>query len=194
MIVAPFQPRDNKLLDALEALLVVPFKGSVWRVVKEGRDPCRCSAAGNRWDNGEFEVLYTSLAREGAIAEIYFHLSRGQPVFPSKLKYSLHEISVSINGVYDLSDPATLEIIGMDMSQYGQLSYADRHNEYPSRQQIADAAHFLGSDNDGDASGLLVPNARYGCNNLIIFCGHAKPSEFEETGNHGLIDWKRDVP
>lgn len=192
--MTPFHPRDNRLLDALEALPVVPFSGTVWRVVKEGRDPCRCSAAGNRWDTGGFEVLYTSLTREGAIAEMHFHLTRGQPVFPSKLRYSLYEISVSLDGVYDLSEPRTLEALGMDMGQYGQLSYGDRQAEYPTCQQIADAAHFLGSDANGDAKGLLVPCARHDCSNLVIFCDHAKPGDYEEVRDHGRIDWKRDAP
>lgn len=187
------QPRDNKLLDALERLAVKPFHGRVWRVVKEDRDPCRYSAAGNRWDNGEFEVLYTSLTREGAIAEIYFHLRRGQPVFPSKLRYSLYELDVNINGVFDLSDKGTLKELGLDLSQYGQLSYIDRHSEYPSCQQVGEAAHFLGSDEDGEASGILVPNARYSCANLVVFGDYVCPHQIEVVECHGLIDWKRDA-
>jgi RES domain-containing protein len=189
--VSQFQPRDNRLLDAIENLPVVPFQANVWRVVREGRDPCRCSSAGNRWDTGEFEVLYTSLDRDGAIAEMSFHLRQGQPVFPSKLRYTLHEIRVNLNGVYDLSSPETLTSLGLNMARFGQLSYADRQSEYPSCQQIADAAHFLGSPEAGDASGILVPNARHSCTNLIIFCSHTKPSDFEEVANHGLIDWKQ---
>jgi len=187
--VSPFLPRDNRLLDALEALPVAPFAATVWRVVREGRDPCQCSAAGNRWDTGEFDVLYTSLTRDGAIAEMYFHLKRGQPVFPSKLRYTLHEIRVALNGVYDLSDRAALQNLGVDMSQYGQLAYLSRKAEYPTCQQVGDAAHFLGSPEPGDPSGMLVPNARHDCANLVIFCDHTKPHEFEEVANHGVIDW-----
>lgn len=182
-------PRDNTLLDALEALPIVPLETVVWRVVREGRDPCRCSGAGNRWDNGEFEVLYTACDRLGAIAEMRFHLRRGQPVFPSKLRYTLHEIRVSLDGVYDLSEHATLELLGLNLSQYGQMSFVDRNSEYPSSQQIADAAHFLGSAEPGEASGLLVPSARFDCSNLVIFCDHTIPSEYEEIANHGVIDW-----
>lgn len=188
-----FQPRDNKLIDALECIKVESFQGNVWRVVKEDRDPCRCSAAGNRWDTGGFDVLYTSLTREGAIAEMYFHLKRGQPVFPSKLRYALYELSIAVNGVFNLSERHMLKSLGLDMSQYGQLSYADRHTEYPSCQQIGEAAHFLGSDQDGDASGILVPNARHDCSNLVLFCDHIKPHQVEVAASHGLVDWSRDV-
>ena len=187
-------PRDNRLLDALEALPVEPFHASVWRVVKESRGPCRCSAAGNRWDTGKFEVLYTSCTRQGAIAEMYFHLKRGQPVFPSRLRYILYEITVALNGVYDLSADGVLPAMGLDMARYGQLSYADRQAEYPTCQQIGDAAHFLGSGEKGDASGIIVPNARHACSNLVIFCGHTSPGDFPDPVSHGLIDWQRDVP
>lgn len=186
-----FHPRDNQLLDTLEALPVKPFKSIVWRVVREGRDPCQCAAAGNRWDTGDFDVLYTSLTPEGAIAEIKFHLMRGQPVFPSKLKYTLHEISINLNGIYDLSNPDTLNLLGLDMSKFGRLSYANRASEYPSCQQIADAAHFLGSQEIGDPSGILVPNARYDCSNFVLFCKHTLPENYDEVANHGLVDWSR---
>lgn len=190
MTVSNTTPRDSHLLDALESLPVVPVERVVWRVVREGRDPCRCSAAGNRWDDGHFDVLYTSCTRGGAVAEMHYHLSRGQPVFPSKLRYSLHQIRVSLDGVYDLSSPQTLRDLGVDMDRFGQLSYADRKSEYLSNQQVADAAHFLGSIEPGDASGILVPNARYDCPNLVIFCSHTMPGDFEAIADHGLVDWK----
>jgi RES domain-containing protein len=184
-------PRDNRLFDAIEAIPVKPFEGTVWRVVKEGRDPCLGSAAGNRWDNGQFSVLYTSCTRDGAIAEMYFHLKRGQPVFPSKLRYTLHEIRVKLSGVFDLSDLELLANFGLDITKYGQLSYSDRKAEYPTTQQIADAAHFLGSSEQGDASGILVPSARSSCANLVIFCDHAAPGSYEDMKNHGIIRWPK---
>ena len=62
---------DRALLDALEALDPEPFRGVVWRVTRKGREPLRGAAANGRWSmTGEFEVLYTSLEREGATAEI----------------------------------------------------------------------------------------------------------------------------
>ena len=38
--------RDNRLIDALEAIEPVHFKGSVWRLVRDGRNPLQCSASG----------------------------------------------------------------------------------------------------------------------------------------------------
>src|SRR6266436_10222825 len=87
------KPRDPALLDALDAFRRVPYTGETWRVVRDGRDPLEGSASGGRWDPTLFDVLYTSLAPDGAVAEVHFHLSR-QPVFPSKIRYSLHRIRV----------------------------------------------------------------------------------------------------
>ena len=36
------------------------------------------------WNDRTFDVLHTASKAERAIAEMYFHLARGQPVFPSK--------------------------------------------------------------------------------------------------------------
>ena len=79
--------RDNTLIDAIEASRADEFEGLVWRVVREDRDPTRGSSPGGRWDDGTFDVLYTSLESNGALAELYFHILRGQPVFPSKMVF-----------------------------------------------------------------------------------------------------------
>ncbi len=174
--------RDSRLIDVLEVLPNKPFEGTVWRVVREGRDPTQCSASGGRWEDETFDVLYTSLERDGAIAEMYFHLSRGQPVFPSKIRYGLHELKVSLTDVMTLTT-ADLASLGLDATRFGQLSYSERNQEYPRSQEIAEAAHFL------DYKGLLVPNARWECTNLVLFCDQVKPDAMEAVRNHGLIDW-----
>lgn len=179
----PAKPRDRKLIDALEALPRTSFDAHVWRVVREGRDPEECSAAGGRWDDTTFEVLYTSLDRDGAIAEMEFHLSRGQPVFPSKVRYSIHELRVTLSEILKFETKEDLASVGLDISKYGQLSYADRDLEYPRTQEIAEVAHFL------DCKGLLVPNARWPCTNLVIFCDRVDVGACEIVRDHGIIDW-----
>ncbi|MFP6748322.1 MAG: RES family NAD+ phosphorylase [Alphaproteobacteria bacterium] len=183
-------PRDVQLIDALEALPVKPFESRVWRVVREGRDPRLCSAAGNRWDDGTFEVLYTATARDGAIAEMYFHLKRGQPVFPSKIRYALHELQVHVDGLLDLSELDDLADLGLDVARFGQLCYQDRKGEYPRCQEIAEVANFVGSPEPGDVAAILVPNARWACSNLVVFCGYAGPAAVAEVQNHGVVDWR----
>ena len=71
--------RDRLLLDALESLVRAPYEGTVWRSVREGRDPLACWRSGGRWDDGTLDVLYTSENRKTAIADRRFHLYQGQP-------------------------------------------------------------------------------------------------------------------
>jgi RES domain-containing protein len=175
--------RDPALIDAIEAHTPVAYQGTVWRVVREGRSPIACARSGGRWDDGTFDVLYTAAERDGAVAEMFFHLGRGQPVFPSQVRYELHEVSAAMEKALKLVDLAALEKLGMETSRYGQLSYADRTQEYPQSQDIAETAHFL------DFDGLIVPNARWDCSNVILFCDRAPPSALQPLRCHGLVDW-----
>ena len=156
--------RDSDLIDKLEEAGAVPFKESVWRVVREGKDPYLCGTPGGRWDDRTFDVLYTATERDGAIAEIYFHLSRGQPVIPSKVRYKTFELPISLSRLLMLPKLDHLAELGLDTSTYGQLSYDDRQREYPNTQDIAETAHFLEYD------GMLVPSARWNCANIVVFC------------------------
>ena len=176
--------RDRRLIDALDAIVPVSFGGTVWRVVREGRDPCQCSTPGGRWDDGTFDVLYTARARDGAIAEIHFHLLRGQPVFPSRARFHLYQLEFKAERVLDLSDPETIAELGVDMSRYGQLSYEQRVAEYPRTQDIGEIAHML------DYAALLAPNARWDCANAVLFCDAIAPGDLKVTADHGLIDWR----
>ncbi len=177
-------PRDYALLDAIEAIDPVHYHGSVWRAAGDGHDPCRCSRSGGRWDDGTFDVLYTSEMADGAIAELYFHLKRGQPVFPSQVRYRLHEIFSHLDRALRLVDMAALERLGLDTSKYGRLSYQERQAEYPRSQDIGEAAHFLGFD------GLIVPSARWDCRNVILFCDEVPPESCYQRKDHDVIDWR----
>lgn len=166
--------RDIELLDALDAQSGVSFEGDVWRIVRAGRDVLEGSAPQARWDPGTFDVLYTSLERDGALEEIHFHLSR-QPVFPSKLKSVLHRISVKTRRTLKLADFAALSALGIVPERYGDLSYE-------RSQEIADAAFFLGFD------GLLAPSARWECQNLILFMDRVEPGDLIVLDSEP-IDW-----
>ncbi len=177
--------RDNRLLDAIEERSPEAVTFRAWRVVRDGRDPTQCSAVGGRWDDRTFEVLYTSTAADGAIAEMYFHLARGQPVFPSQVRYRLFEMSITLASCLRLDSLDVLASLGLHTAAFGQMSYAEREQEYPRTQEIAEAAHFIGRD------GLIVPSARADCPNIIVFCGPAGPDALEVIKDHGLIDWAR---
>jgi RES domain-containing protein len=182
-MAAARSPRDNRLLDAVEALPFEPWTGTAWRVVRDGREPTQCSAVGGRWDDRTFEVLYTSTHPDGARAEMYFHLSRGQPVIPSQVRYGLHELTLSLTACVRIASLDVLAGLGLKTSIFGQLAYSDRQTEYPRTQEIAEASHFHGRD------GLLVPSARSEHPNLVVFCGPAGPDAFEAVKDHGVVDW-----
>ncbi|MGH7076072.1 MAG: RES family NAD+ phosphorylase [Stellaceae bacterium] len=184
-MAVPPRPRDSRLIDALEAFTHESFEAAVWRVVREGRDPTQCSAAGGRWDDRTFDVLYTSLDRDGAIAEMHFHLMRGQPVFPSRVGYGLYALKARLKAMLRLPTLDALGKLGLDAARYGQLTYNERNAEYPRPQEIAEVAHFL------DCDGILVPSARWPCANLVLFCDRLPPDAIEVGHDHGLIDWRR---
>src|SRR5712692_10238191 len=107
---------DRAILDALEALDPEPFRGTVWRVTRKGREPLRGAAAHGRWGaSGEFEVLYTSLEREGALAEIGYRLSL-EPVWPSRIEHEIHAIRAEAERVPSFADLASLEPFGIDVT------------------------------------------------------------------------------
>jgi hypothetical protein len=174
--------RDSALIDALESSPSAVFDGTVWRVVRAGRDVLQGSGYGGRWDDGTFDVLYTSKMADGAIAEMHFHLSRGQPVVPSKITHHLYELRVTMQRAVELDLPA-LARLGVDTTRYGALSYVERIQEYTRPQEIAEAAHFVGFD------GLIVPNARFDCLNAVLFCDRVPPEAVEVVRNHGPIAW-----
>jgi hypothetical protein len=166
--------RDLQLLDLLDAHKGVSYEGDVWRIVREGVDVLQGYPAKARWDPGTFDVLYTSLARDGALEEIHFHLAQ-QPVFPSRLTSSLHRISIRTRRTLKLADLQAVTALGITPETYASLTYQ-------RTQEIGDAALFLGFD------GILAPSARFACQNLVIFCDRFAPEDLSVVESE-LIDW-----
>ena len=180
------QIRDQRLLDALESVVQEPYEGIVWRSVREGRDPLICSRSGGRWDDGTFDVLYTSETREAAIAERRYHLYQGQPIPPFDINYELFELSVSLSAVIRFPDMKALATVGLDSASIGRLTYVKRYGEYARSQQVAEASAFLGAD------GILAPCARHkGSMNLIVFCEQHTDIRTSIVRSHGTIDLHR---
>jgi RES domain-containing protein len=182
-MAAQYRARDNGLIDAIEAIPSQQYAGAVWRGVRDGRDALTSSAVGGRWDDGTFDVLYTSEQADGAASELHFHLSRGQQVMPSKDRNRLYELQVKLNRALRLADISAISRLGVNAASYGALSYQDRHQEYPRTQEIAETAHFIGFD------GLCVPSARWKCMNVVLFTARVPPDQYEIAKDHGLIDW-----
>lgn len=177
--------RDNKLIDALEAIEPVQFEGSVWRLVRDGRDPLQCSASGGRWDDGSFDVLYTSMTEVGALEEMRFHLSRGQPVMPSKVKYRMFEIGLTLGRALQFLDLQALGSVGLKTKKFGRLSYEQKNDEYPRTQEIGEVAHFL------DFDGLIVPSARSDAQNVVVFSDKVRSLPESTLKDHDIVDWEQ---
>lgn len=176
MTADPRKARDLALLDAIDAFRREPFAQPVWRVARNGRDPILGAPSTSRWCDGTFDALYTSLERDGALAEIHALLSM-QPVFPSKVQFLVHQVTVRAQQTLRLADLATLDRLGVDVNRY-------RERDYSKTQPIADAAYFLGFE------GLIAPSARWERLNAVLFTDRIPPSEIEiEESEPEPVDW-----
>ena len=162
---------DRALLDALD-VEGVPFSGIVWRISRTGRDPLKGSTLAGRWNGGDYSVLYTACEKDGALAEVGFRLSL-EPIWPSRLQHTLHEIKVECERVIDLSNISALERLGVVTSKYQSFDYS-------VTSLISAAAAFLEYD------AMLVPNARFRCKNLVIF--NERPNNLDLVSSTA-VDW-----
>jgi len=167
---------DDRLLDLVGAIDGQPFEGTMWRVVRTGRNVLDGSRGSGRWNKSEMSVLYGAAERDGAIAEINFHLSRGQSVFPSRMRHDLFELAIKTQQTAVLADMQQLRRLGVDDANYRELLYG-------RTQEIGAAAAFLGFD------GLIVPSARWNCQNIVLFL-EAINLEDVQTISTQPVDWK----
>lgn len=166
---------DPALLERLDAFEAESFGGEVFRATRRSLDPLAASTSGGRWaPKGLVPVLYTSLVREGALAEICYHWSKLTP-WPSR-PAALHRLGVSAERRLRLMR-ADLEELDVDLGQYETINYR-------RTQEIGAAVAFLGCD------GLIVPSARWDCENLVLFTeNHALSSRLEILSTEE-IDWQ----
>jgi hypothetical protein len=167
---------ERDLIDALSVQEPIAFAGKVYRVTWHDRDPLAGSLAGGRWAPPQmFEVLYTSLGSDAAVAEIHFHFSR-QSVFPSR-PVCLHTLEEATGRTLRLADIAQLEALGIDAGAYRSL-------DYQRCRQIGAAAHFLEYD------GMIVPSARYAADNLVLFLDHLAGQGELSLESSSDLDWQ----
>lgn len=145
---------DAELLDRLSDLPTETFRGQVFRATRMSLDPLVASRNGGRWGApGGAAVLYTSLERDGALAEIAFHWSQQTPR-PSR-PAAVHKLQVV--------SPTTLRLVRANLAALGVGIDAYACPNPPRTRQIGAAAEFLGYD------GIIAPSARWKCDNLILF-------------------------
>jgi hypothetical protein len=127
-------------------------------------------------------VLYTSLVRDGAVAEIASWMAMLVPR-PSK-PIVVHRLVVRATDVVSL-DARALISLGVDIDRYSERSYAAMGEVPPSRtQEIGAALSFLGID------GLIVPSARWTSSNLILFDNLDNQIDVEDQGSEE-VDWMK---
>lgn len=166
---------DDRLLDALGKIEGQAYAGRMWRVVRDGRAIFDGSQGAGRWNPSHLSVLYGATEADGAIAEIDFHLSRGQAVFPSRMRHVLHELQIATNRTLILADLGALVSLGVEEARYRDMLYG-------RTQEIADAAFFLGFD------GIIAPSARWSCEAIVLFLDILSLDDIERV-SEAPIDW-----
>ena len=155
-------PHDRELLQALERFEARTWRGIVYRHMFASYSPERENTLGARWNPPEVPAIYTSLARETALAEADYQISM-EPLRPV-VRRTIYRIQVSLRSVLDLSAPGTLAKLGINEPELAAIDHA-------SCQRIGGAVEWL--DNDG----LLVPSARITDGvNLAIYPNRQGPS------------------
>lgn len=165
---------DPDLLCAVDALKGQTFDGDVWRVTWAVRKPLIGNAGGGRWSpDNRFEALYTSLTEDGALSEVYYHLSRA-PVMPSS-SMELSRLNVTLDNVLVLNEKQLIQL-GVENPMASRL--ANNHS-----QAIGEAAYML------DYQGLIIPSARWDCNNLMLFIERIDINEQIELLGTNDVNW-----
>ncbi|MFO6429236.1 RES family NAD+ phosphorylase [Erythrobacter sp. W302b] len=175
---------DPELVEKLAEFDPEPFNGQVWRATGYSRDPMAFSYNGGRWAPPSSitsnPVLYTSFDKEGAIHEMASWMALLTP--PPSKPIKVHSLSVAARSVVALSLP-NLASLGVDVQNYERRNYAAMDEFPPSKsQEIGAALSFLGVD------GLIVPSARFACNNLILFDNQNNQIEID-VDDAEIVNW-----
>lgn len=166
---------DPNLLDQLSGLDVEEFSGEVFRATRKSLDPLASSTNGGRWmPKGERSVLYTALSRDGALAELTFHWGMLDPL-PSKPAV-LSRIKVGLD--------SSLRILSSDFERLGVSESETNKPNYDQMQKIGAAVAFLG------CHGLIVPSARWSCENLVIFTENLPNLDALVLEEKSEVDWQ----
>jgi len=171
---------DPALLDRLSDFRAERFEGEVFRATRISADPVAASISGGRWappPDGEAgqSVLYASLERDGALAEVASFLAQLAPI-PGPRPIKVTRLAVSTSRTLRLVR-GDLAALGVDMARFGE-------RDYGRTQEIGAALVFLEFD------GLIAPSARWPCNNLMIFGGNHALTEKFEAVDEELVEWR----
>lgn len=164
---------DPDLLGAIDSIPGQRFACTAWRVTWASRDPLAGNEAGGRWSpDSRFEVLYTSLEPDGALAEVYYHLSRAPVLSSSHMR--LNQLEVDLENVLVLTMEQLREL-GLDDPRASRIDTKGR--------AVGEAAFML------DFQGLVVPSARWDCDNLVLFLDRIDLNESIRLEHQAEVNW-----
>lgn len=118
-------------------------------------------------------VLYTSIEREGALAEASFRLGIQTPV-PSK-PIMIHRLEVTARKMIRISR-AHFQALRIDPYRYGEL-------DYHRTEEIGEAIGFLEFD------AILVPSARWPCDNVVLLGDHQELATSPIVIESERVEW-----
>jgi RES domain-containing protein len=142
------------LLDALQAITPASWAGHAFRHTFADYAPDVENTRGARWNPPGTAAIYTSLTREGVLAEAEHQLSI-QPIRP-RVKRTIHTLDLSLSSLLDLTNIDLLARLGVGLGELGG-------DDMLACQQVGGATSWL------DHDGLLIPSARAEAVNLVIF-------------------------
>lgn len=146
---------DRRVLQALARLSPSPWSGVVYRHMFAKFAPDRENTVGARWNPKEVPAIYTSLSREGVLAEAEYQIAQ-EPLRP-KVRRTIYAVQVNLSKVLDLTSEPVLDALGLSLEALGDTDHAEC-------QQVGGAVEYFGHD------GLLIPNVRLpGTTNLVIY-------------------------
>jgi len=109
---------------------------------------------GARWNPQGVAAIYTSLTRDGALAEAEHQIAM-QPI-PPRARRTIYTLELSLTTILDLTDTELLQDLGIGPAELTA-------NDMIACRQLGGAVHWLERD------GLLLPSARSPSTNLVIF-------------------------
>jgi RES domain-containing protein len=109
---------------------------------------------GARWNPPGVAAIYTSLTRDGALAEAAHQIAM-QPI-PPRARRTIYTLELSLTTILDLTDAELLQDLGIGPAELTA-------NDMIACRQLGGAVHWLERD------GLLLPSARSPSTNLVIF-------------------------
>jgi RES domain-containing protein len=143
-----------ELLDRLQAIAPSSWVGQAFRHMFGVYPPDAENTRGARWNPPGVAAIYTSLAREGALAEAE-HQIAVQPV-PPRARRTIYTLELTLTSVLDLTDVELLQDLGVGAPELTA-------DDMTACRRLGGAAHWLEHD------GLLLPSARSSNTNLVIF-------------------------